>query len=148
MPVLACVASKMCQFRANSTPEATDSDPRLQPLLAWAASYGWQARPAKAARRSPPRAKEGQCGLKENEGQALPLHDVYTPRSISFPSQIYTGQTSNLGQRLRDHNAGKVLYTVKFRPWSIRTATAFSHKTRAISFERHLKSGSGAADLP
>jgi putative endonuclease len=53
----------------------------------------------------------------------------------------------NLQNRLNDHNAGKVPHTSKFRPWVIRSATAFKDKGRAIAFERYLKSGSGRAFL-
>ena len=74
-------------------------------------------------------------------------HYVYTLQSLSQPNQIYTGRTENLPGRLNDHNAGKVPHTSKFRPWVIRSATAFKDKSRAIAFERYLKSGSGRAFL-
>ena len=74
-------------------------------------------------------------------------HYVYTLQSLSQPNQIYTGQTENLQNRLTDHNAGKVPHTSKFRPWVIRSATAFKDKHRAIAFERYLKTGSGRAFL-
>ena len=74
-------------------------------------------------------------------------HYVYTLQSLSQPNQIYTGRTENLRGRLNDHNAGKVPHTSKFRPWVIRSATAFKDKSRAIAFERYLKSGSGRAFL-
>lgn len=50
-------------------------------------------------------------------------------------------------QRLREHNAGKVPHTAKFKPWIIRSATAFRDRSRAMAFERYLKSGSGRAFL-
>ncbi|HAM73885.1 MAG TPA: excinuclease ABC subunit C [Verrucomicrobiales bacterium] len=75
------------------------------------------------------------------------FHYVYTLQSLSHPSQIYTGQTANLRNRLHQHNAGKVPHTSKFRPWQIRSATAFRSPTRARAFERYLKSGSGRAFL-
>ena len=74
-------------------------------------------------------------------------HYVYTLQSLSQPNQIYTGQSENLQNRLSDHNAGKVPHTSKFRPWVIRSATAFKDKHRAIAFERYLKTGSGRAFL-
>ena len=74
-------------------------------------------------------------------------HYVYTLQSLSQPNQIYTGRTENLQGRLNDHNAGKVPHTSKFRPWVIRSATAFKDKNRATAFERYLKSGSGRAFL-
>jgi putative endonuclease len=72
---------------------------------------------------------------------------VYVLESESNPGQIYTGYTTNLKQRLADHNSGKVPHTSKFLPWKIRSTTAFKDKTRAIAFERYLKSGSGRAFL-
>ena len=75
------------------------------------------------------------------------FHFVYTLESISHPNQIYSGQTENLRRRLREHNAGKVTHTSKFRPWRIRSATAFRNRERALAFERYLKAGSGRAFL-
>ena len=74
-------------------------------------------------------------------------HYVYTLESLSNPSQIYTGQTQNLKQRLKEHNSGNVQHTSKFIPWQIRSATAFKSRERALAFERYLKSGSGRAFL-
>ena len=74
-------------------------------------------------------------------------HFVYTLESLSSPSQIYTGQTQDLKQRLREHNSGGVSHTSKFTPWQVRSATAFKSKERALAFERYLKSGSGRAFL-
>jgi predicted GIY-YIG superfamily endonuclease len=75
------------------------------------------------------------------------FHYVYTLQSVSHPEQIYTGQTEDLQKRLAAHNAGKVPHTSKFAPWSVRSATAFRDKDRAVKFERYLKSGSGRAFL-
>ena len=72
---------------------------------------------------------------------------VYTLESLSNPNQIYTGQTQDLKQRLKEHNSGSVPHTSKFIPWQIRSATAFKSKERALAFERYLKSGSGRAFL-
>jgi predicted GIY-YIG superfamily endonuclease len=74
-------------------------------------------------------------------------HYVYTLQSVALPDQHYTGQTDNLQKRLAEHNAGKVPHTSKFAPWAIRSATAFRSKSRALEFERYLKSGSGRAFL-
>ena len=41
------------------------------------------------------------------------FHYVYTLESVSSPDQIYTGQTQDLKQRLRDHNSGHVFHTSK-----------------------------------
>ena len=74
-------------------------------------------------------------------------HYVYTLQSVSHPTQLYTGHTCDLCKRLKDHNAGKVPHSSKFKPWTIRTATAFPDLSRALAFERYLKTGSGRAFL-
>jgi putative endonuclease len=72
---------------------------------------------------------------------------VYSLESQSRPDQVYTGITNDLGRRLSEHNSGKVPHTSKFRPWRIRSTTAFRDEVRARAFERYLKSGSGRAFL-
>ena len=59
--------------------------------------------------------------------------------------QRYVGVTSNLRQRLLDHNAGKSPHTSKHVPWKLMTYVAFSDGFKADAFERYLKSGSGHA---
>jgi len=58
---------------------------------------------------------------------------------------FYVGVTDDLRARLAKHNAGEVPHTSKYRPWRLRTYTAFDDERRAIEFERYLKSGSGRA---
>jgi putative endonuclease len=70
---------------------------------------------------------------------------VYILQSISDPSQQYTGATSNLKQRLADHNAGKSPHTSKYIPWSLLWYCAFPHKQHTLDFEKYLKSHSGRA---
>lgn len=53
--------------------------------------------------------------------------------------------TENLAERLKAHNARKVPHTSKFAPWRIETAVAFRDKTKAVAFERYLKTQSGRA---
>ncbi|MFU8780865.1 MAG: GIY-YIG nuclease family protein [Kiritimatiellia bacterium] len=68
---------------------------------------------------------------------------VYLLRSKLNPEQIYTGYTTDLEQRLKDHNRGHVHHTAKYAPWQIEAAVAFRDKTKAQAFEKYLKSGSG-----
>ncbi len=70
---------------------------------------------------------------------------VYLIESEAAEGERYIGITSDLKQRLADHNSGKSSHTSKFRPWRIVTYVAFSDKAKATSFERYLKSGSGHA---
>ena len=73
------------------------------------------------------------------------MHYVYLLQSEAFIGQRYVGSTSDLKQRLAEHNAGKSPYTSKYAPWRLVTYVAFSDERKAESFERYLKSGSGHA---
>jgi putative endonuclease len=70
---------------------------------------------------------------------------VYIIRSVSFPEQEYTGATTDLKQRISDHNAGKSTHTAKFIPWKLVWYCAFPDKLQALEFEKYLKSHSGRA---
>ena len=61
--------------------------------------------------------------------------------------ETYIGFTSNLRQRFTDHNAGRSAHTSKYRPWTLVMYTAFASKSKAIAYERYLKTGSGIAFL-
>ena len=65
--------------------------------------------------------------------------------ALDVDSPLYVGLTDNLRERLGRHNAGEVAHTVKFRPWRIKTAVAFSDRQRASEFEGYLKTASGRA---
>ncbi len=68
---------------------------------------------------------------------------AYILQSISHPTALYRGHTSDLKQRLVEHNAGKCPHTAKHRPWRIRFYAAFETLDLARHFEQYLKSGSG-----
>jgi len=70
---------------------------------------------------------------------------VYILQSLVDPERHYAGVTADLRSRLRKHNAGEVLHTSKYAPWTIKTYLAFQEKKRALAFEKYLKSGSGRA---
>ena len=73
------------------------------------------------------------------------MHYVYLLRSESHAAQTYVGSTSNLRQRLEDHNSGKSSHTRKFVPWHIVAYIALLEKGTAERFEKYLKSGLGRA---
>ena len=73
------------------------------------------------------------------------MYYVYLIESLSAQGQRYVGMTTDLKQRLLEHNAGKSLHTSKFRPWRLTTYIAFIDRAKAEAFERYLKSGSGHA---
>jgi predicted GIY-YIG superfamily endonuclease len=70
---------------------------------------------------------------------------VYILQSQKFLDRFYTGITDNLRDRLRRHNAGEVPHTAKYRPWSVKTAVAFTDQQQAREFECYLKTASGRA---
>ena len=73
------------------------------------------------------------------------MHFVYILESVSAPTRYYVGMTTDPEQRLDEHNSGKSAHTNKHKPWKISLSIGFSDKTKAIAFERYLKSGSGRA---
>jgi putative endonuclease len=73
------------------------------------------------------------------------LYYVYLIESFSAQGQRYVGITTDLKQRLQEHNAGKSSHTSKFRPWKLTAYIAFTDRAKADAFERYLKSGSGHA---
>jgi predicted GIY-YIG superfamily endonuclease len=70
---------------------------------------------------------------------------IYILQSERNEDRFYTGLTDDLRQRLKNHNAGRVLHTAKWRPWRLKASVAISDRTRAAAFERYLKSASGRA---
>ena len=46
---------------------------------------------------------------------------VYLLESDISPEQRYVGLTTDLKQRLAEHNAGKSAHTAKFLPWRLVT---------------------------
>ena len=75
--------------------------------------------------------------------QAIYMYYAYILQSQSYPGKRYRGHTTNLKQRLIDHNAGKCPHTSKFLPWKLSFYAAFETLDLARKFEQYLKSGSG-----
>jgi len=73
------------------------------------------------------------------------MRHVYLLESEGSAGQRYVGITSDLRQRLAQHNAGKSPHTSKYLPWRLVTYIAFIDEQKAEAFERYLKSGSGHA---
>lgn len=69
---------------------------------------------------------------------------VYTLESLDS-EHFYIGMTGDLRARLAKHNAGEVSHTSKCGPWRIKTYVAFSDETKAVAFDKYLKSASGRA---
>ena len=74
-----------------------------------------------------------------------PVYYVYLIESLSAQGERYVGMTTDLKQRLPEHDQGKSSHTTKFSPWKLITYVAFIDRAKAEAFERYLKSGSGHA---
>src|ERR1019366_10782771 len=70
---------------------------------------------------------------------------TYIIESSCQPGNRYIGHTSDLKQRLAEHNAGHCSHTAKFVPWTLKIYLAFETLEQAQHLERYLKSGSGHA---
>ena len=70
---------------------------------------------------------------------------VYLIQSINYPQKIYVGYTKNLKERIKEHNESKSKHTKQYKPWRLMTYLAFDTQSKAIAFEKYLKSGSGRA---
>ncbi len=73
------------------------------------------------------------------------MHYVYVIESEIDPAHFYVGVTADLERRLQEHNAGKSIHTKKYVPWKLSVCICFPDRTKALQFERYLKSGSGRA---
>ena len=70
---------------------------------------------------------------------------VYVLKNERATPHFYVGLTSNVVQRLQEHNAGHCEHTAPHRPWHRHVVVEFPDRERAARFERYLKSGSGRA---
>ncbi|MFZ5940125.1 MAG: GIY-YIG nuclease family protein [Bacteroidota bacterium] len=61
--------------------------------------------------------------------------------------RFYIGQTSNLEQRLDDHNKGHSRYTRNFTPWELKYFKRCQTRSEAIALERKLKGLKSRDDL-
>jgi putative endonuclease len=80
-----------------------------------------------------------------SQPRQMPFFYTYILQSELETKHFYIGRTEDLHARLKKHTAGEVPHTVKFRPWKIKTAIAFTDQERAAQFERYLKTASGCA---
>ena len=68
---------------------------------------------------------------------------VYYLKSKPFPSRTYIGFTRDLRQRLLEHNTGRSIYTKQFKPWHLIGFLGFDQESKALKFERYLKTNAG-----
>ncbi|TAK16992.1 MAG: GIY-YIG nuclease family protein [Acidobacteria bacterium] len=74
-----------------------------------------------------------------------PKHIVYVLRGVAEPSRHYVGLTSDVEQRVAQHNSNNSGHTLNHRPWSLVVSIEFADPRVADRFERYLKTGSGRA---
>ncbi len=75
------------------------------------------------------------------------MYYVYILTSQKDPEKIYIGLTTDLNNRLEEHNSFQSSYSKRCAPWQLNTYMAFTSKPAAVKFETYLKSGSGFAFL-
>jgi predicted GIY-YIG superfamily endonuclease len=75
----------------------------------------------------------------------MQFYFVHIFQSKLMSECFYVGSTEGLCARLKQHNAGEVPRTVKFRPRHIKTAIVFNEQKRAVEFECYIKTASGRA---
>ena len=67
---------------------------------------------------------------------------IYILKSINY-DKTYIGITNNLERRLKEHNAGKSIYTRRFKPWEIVYTEELPDRTAARKKEKYFKSSTG-----
>jgi len=72
------------------------------------------------------------------------MYYVYILQSQKDES-YYTGVTENLKQRIQDHNWHLARYSSSKTPFELAWFCGFRTKSKALSFEKYLKQGSGFA---
>lgn len=71
------------------------------------------------------------------------MYYVYILKLID--KTYYHGYSTNLKQRIKEHEAGIVESTKNLRPLRLIYYSAFETKDKALKFEKYLKSSSGFA---
>jgi len=76
------------------------------------------------------------------------MHYIYILVSQRNQLKYYVGITSDINQRLSEHNdSNYVSYSKRHAPWKLKTYIVFENKETAKLFEIYLKSHSGRAFL-
>ena len=66
------------------------------------------------------------------------MYYVYILYSESF-DKFYIGQTNDLDDRIKRHNAGSESYTKRFVPWILKWSTQKPTRAEAMALEKKLK---------
>ena len=57
--------------------------------------------------------------------------------------RLYKGQTSNIYNRIKEHNSGKTKSTKGYIPWKLVYFETFETRDEAVYREKYFKTGSG-----
>ena len=74
------------------------------------------------------------------------MYTVYVLLSLK-DGKHYTGSTSNLVRRLKEHNSGKTESTRRRRPFELVYTEEYETRPEAEKRERYLKTGTGRSEL-
>ena len=86
------------------------------------------------------------CQDEVNEWRDIIMYYVYLLRS-KLDQKLYTGYTSDLKKRLREHQTGNVESTRNRRPMELIYYEAYQLKTLALQREKFLKTTKGKLQL-
>ena len=94
------------------------------------------------------RGPGGGCRAAGKRLASCPImstRSVYILKNSEVPPRYYTGIARNVAARCEEHNKGRSIHTAKYGPWTVDVVIEFADETRAVAFERYLKSGAGLA---
>src|SRR3989338_1490130 len=83
-----------------------------------------------------------QAGAGRQGAQPYKMHYIYIIRSDK-DGGYYTGLTSDLDRRVREHNKSDTKSTRSRKPWRIVYSEAYATLKEARAREKYLKSGVG-----
>jgi putative endonuclease len=86
-----------------------------------------------------------RCSAEGAQAGSRYMKYVYILQSEIDTDRYYTGCTTDLQRRYREHNDGKSVHTNKYRPWKLKIYIAFSDEHKADEFEAFPKTGNGRA---
>ena len=74
------------------------------------------------------------------------MYYIYVLKSEKY-KKSYVGFSNNVNQRLKEHNAGKSIYTRRYKPWIVIYKEEFKTEKEAIEREKFFKTRSGRRKL-
>ena len=78
------------------------------------------------------------CGLFNGGLVFYFMYYVYILKSLKN-GDLYVGSTTNINNRIKLHNSGKIKSTKAYRPWILLETRKFNTRSEAIRIERFLK---------